>query len=307
MQEEEITRMPEKTPSGQNNQQRTDMEAEYVPLPSQGLFYKGSFKGLDKLLVRKLDWTDEDILTTKSYYENGTLFDVLLKRVIVDDCGFNAMDLVPVDRDDILWLLRIGAFGTEYIIPIKCKNKLENEIPVRLCGNVIKLVWNLGEFEMPNPPEQYLNELQEIGGIVITLPQTQGKCKITVPSIGRIKEINKSYANKKSKERLTQDFNNTIRLLSVIEEIYDEENKPIRDRERIYQWLMKSNKGKPLPMLDSRYIIKKANEIDFRVDTRQNIVCPECGHIEEGVGMPMSIQFFWPEFEELSGISNAID
>jgi len=57
-----------------------DGEPEYVMLPSQGIYYNDLYKGLDKLKVRKLNWEDEDILTTKSYYDNGTLFDEILKN-----------------------------------------------------------------------------------------------------------------------------------------------------------------------------------------------------------------------------------
>lgn len=292
--DERIINSQEQTPVSQNT--NSDMEAEYVTLRSQGIYYKGKFKGLDKLLVRKLNWTDEDILTTKSFYENGTLYDVLLKRVIVDDCGFNPLDLIPIDREAILWWLRIGAFGREYTVPYKCKNRDEDG---KTCGHTINVTWDLGDFEMPDLPEQYENELRETGGIKITLPNSELTCKISVPSIGKIKTLDKAYNTKKTKEKILHDFNNTVRLLSVIEEAYEKDGKVLKDGKDIYQWLMRGQNNKPLPMLDTRYIIKKATEIALKVNTKKDIICPDCNHVEEGVDMPMSIYFFYPTFDEM--------
>jgi len=292
--DEEVLNSQEQTPVSHNNS--LDSEAEYVNLPSGGVYYKGKFKGLDKLLVRKLNWTDEDILTTKSFYENGTLYDVLLKRVIIDENKFNPLDLVTIDRDAILWWLRIGAFGKEYTVPMKCKNKKDDGA---ICNYQIKATWDLAEFEIPDLKEEYAEEIHATGGVVITLPHTQLKCKVTVPSIGRVKEISKQYSAKKTKEKILYDFNNTIQLLSVIEEVYSSDGQTISNRTEIYQWLMKANNNKPLPMIDTRYIIKKAKEISLKIETAQDIICPDCNHVEEGVEMGMSIQFFWPDFEEM--------
>lgn len=286
--------MQENETTTQNN----NPEAEYVYLPSQGIYYKGQFKGLKRLLVRKLNWTDDDILTTKSFYDNNTLYEMLLKRVIIDENKFNPLDLVPIDRDAILWWLRIGAFGKDYTAPVKCKSK--DEEGKSNCDNVIMKTWDLAEFDMPELPEQYAKELTETGGIVITLPATDLKCKITVSSIGKIKELDKSYKTKKTKEKLLNDFNNTIRLLSVIEEAYDENEVPIKDSRLIYQWLLKGNKGNPIPMIDTRYITKKSTEIDLKIDTKKDVKCSECDYIQENVEMPMSVYFFYPDFDEMT-------
>ena len=294
-------KLSEKTTFNSNNQPHAEIEAEYVPLFSKGLYYKGNFKGLDKLLVRKLDWTDEDILTTKSYYDNGTLFDVLLKRCIVDDCGFNVMDLISIDRDAILWWLRIGAFGADYEIPITCKQI--DPSTDKICGRKNKIVWNLKDFERPNFPEIYAKEIEATGGVIIELPSCQLKCKIIVPSIGRLKEIDKAQKEKKAKTKVTNDFNSTTRLLSVIEEVYDKEGNSTKKREDIFQWLMKGNNGKPISISDSRYIIKKAEEINLKINTKKTYIC-DCGY-EHTTNMVMTVYFFYPDFDEL--IENLTD
>jgi hypothetical protein len=287
------------------NQSTADYEAEYVPLPSQGIYYKGKYKGLDKLKVRKLNWTDEDILTTKSYYDNGILFEEILKNTIIDENGFQAEDLVPIDRDTIIWWLRIGAFGTEYSIPYTCTNDK--------CKNKSKAIWNLADFETPDINTEYESEILETGGILLTLPISLLKCKITVPSIGKETKIQKFLAkrkeniSKKSNKVITKDFAITGRLLASVEEVYDLDGTKHTGSDDILTWLNQGFSGKPLPIVDSRYIIKKLKEISLKVDTSKDIDCEKCDHVEEGVEMPMSIYFFWPEFEELSRVSNKIN
>lgn len=275
-----------------------DAESEYVMLPSKGIFYPEPFKGLEKLKVRKLNWEDEDILTTQSYYDNGTLFDEILKNTIIDD-KFSASQLVPVDRDTILWWLRIGAFGKDYEVPWKCTNKE--------CGKTHKVTWDLGTFKTPIPPEQYEEELINTGGIIISLPISKLTCKISISSIGREREIEKRLKVKKEKTKATRDFYSTGKLLSIIKEVYDKDGNALKDTDQILNWLRTGFNGGPVPMGDTRYVFKRANEISFTVDTRIDIVCPHCGHTEEGVRMPMSIYFFWPEFEELSGVSAPVN
>jgi len=285
------------TTSNEQYENHIDDEAEYVPLPSEGRYYKGQYKGMDKLKVRKLNWTDEDILTTKSYYDNGTLFDELLKKTIVDSNGFQAEDLVPIDRDTIIWWLRIGAFGVDYTLPIPCTNPG--------CKNKISTTWNLADFDMPELPDEYKQEVYDTGGLVITLPASKLKCKITVATVGKEIKVNKFL--KKRKENLaknpkmitTNDFIMTGRLLASIEIGYGvngEENKGI---DGVLSWLNTGYNGKPLPILDSRYIVKKLSEITLKVDTRKDVVCGKCEHTQEGVAMPMTIYFLWPEYDQL--------
>lgn len=277
----------------------SDAEAEYVPLPSQGVFYKGKYKGLTQLKVRKLNWEDEDLLTTKSYYDNGTLFNEILKNCIVDENGFQAKDLLNVDRDAILWWLRIGAFGQEYIIPRACPSEDENG---NKCNHKQNVTWDLGSFEMPDLNEEYYEELETNGCITITLPVSGLKCQVTLPTVGREIEIHKRLKVKKEKTKATKDFLITGRLIAVIKEAYAADGTVLKDSDEILNWLNTGWSGKKIPIVDSRYIQQKAREIDLRVNTQKDIVCKECGYTEEGVEMPMSIYFFWPEYTPIQRI-----
>ena len=276
-----------------------DMEAEYVQLPSRGLFYPAPFQGITQLKIRKLNWEDEDILTTRSYYDNGTLFNEILKNCIVDESGFKADLLVDVDKNAILWWLRIGAFGQTYTIPHECANED--------CKAKSQVSWDLGSFENPDFNPEYEQEITENGYATITLPVSQLKCCITSPSGGRELEIAKRLKNKKQKTNSTKDFNVTGRLLSIIKKAFTSEGKEVKDLDGVLTWLKTGFNGGPIPIVDSRYIQQIAREIDLKVNTKQDIVCKACDHIEEGVEMPMSIYFFWPEFDKLQGVPTKID
>lgn len=263
-------------------------KAEYVPLPSQGVFYKGQYQGMKQLLIRNLNWEDEDILTTESYYHNNTLFNELLKRCIVDKNGFKPEWLVPVDRDAILYWLRIGAFGPEY--ELKRTNPRDED-------ESRKIVYDLSELEMPEFNPEYAEELMANGEVETLLPDLQVKVKITVASIGREQQVAEVLKKKKQKTKSKNDFLITGKLMSVLCEVPDGEGKPSRDPVVIGQFL--SNRLRSLK--DSRHILKVAKAIDLKIshkiDVEWELPSP---WTEKGVEMPMSIYFFWPEFDELS-------
>jgi len=272
-----------------SNRSQIGEECQYIPLPSKGYFYKNQFMGMDQLKVRQLDWTDEDILTTESFYQNGTVFNELLSRVIVDENGFTAKQLIPVDKDAILIWLRIAAFGPEYEIRRKCPK----------CKKIHKVSWDLSEIQSPDYHPDYLKEIQEHGEVEVILPDSKKKVKITIPSIGKEIEIQKQLEVKKEKTNSNQDYLITGKLLSSISAVYDEETKSWkRDKTSIAQFLSNGLKR----ISDSRHIIKVLKDITLKIDSKQDVKCPNanCNHFEEGVEMPMTIYFFWPEYEGIS-------
>ncbi len=70
---------------------------EIVKLPSRGLFYQNR---LSEVSIEYMTSKDEDLLTTPSLIENGTVLDVLLKRKIKTK-GVNPDDLLSGDRNAI--------------------------------------------------------------------------------------------------------------------------------------------------------------------------------------------------------------
>jgi len=87
---------------------------EIVKLPSKGLFYKN---GISEVNVEYMTSKDEDLLTTPSLIENGTVLDILLKRKIKTK-GIVPDDLLAGDRNAIILFLRSSSYGPEYSVQV---------------------------------------------------------------------------------------------------------------------------------------------------------------------------------------------
>lgn len=252
-----------------------DMEAEYVSLPSKGFFYKGVYKNITQLKIKKLSWAEEDMLTTESYYQNGTLFNEILKSVVVDK-NFPVEDLIDADKNAILWWLRIGAFGVEYEINHTC--------PSPECKKKFKVIWNLGEVMSPDYPEKYEQEIFENGYVELTLKENKFQL---IPSTYHKTLLVDSFIKFKIKPT-ERAYNITKKLLCSIIKIKDKFGNICKDLDSIHNWLIVNS----LSLSDSRAIQKCIKEIDLEIDTKQSIQCKNCGNVEEGVSLPMNIYFF---------------
>ena len=87
---------------------------EIVKLPSQGLFYKN---GISEVNVEYMTSKDEDLLTTPSLIENGTVLDILLKRKIKTK-GVDVDNLLAGDRNAIILFLRSSSYGSTYTVQV---------------------------------------------------------------------------------------------------------------------------------------------------------------------------------------------
>lgn len=90
------------------------MSYEIVKLPSKGLFYKNK---VSEVNVEYMTSKDEDLLTTPSLIENGTVLDVLLKRK-VKSRDVNIDDLLAGDRNAVILFLRSSSYGAEYSVKV---------------------------------------------------------------------------------------------------------------------------------------------------------------------------------------------
>jgi hypothetical protein len=257
--------------------------AEYIPLPSKGVFYTFDprYKGMEKLMVRQLNYTDEDILTTKSYLEDGSVFNELLKNVIVDPNGFPSGGLSPIDRDTILLWLRSTSFGNDFEAETSCPK----------CGHKHSVKWDISKLSIPEYDPEILAELQEFGEITIETPLKNLRVKIAQPSIGKSKEFEKQLAAKKNAQKTKTDLFGTGSIMLIVNGV-EVEDKIIRKKNEIENYF---NKIK-LPLADARYIRKSFEKISLRYDTAQDITCANCEYVQEGVEMPMlHPNFFWPD------------
>jgi hypothetical protein len=93
---------------------KTKVPPILVSLPSKGLVYpKSSPLHAGTIEMRYMTAYDEDILTNKSYIQNGIMFDKLLESLIVTP-GVNPADITNFDRDGLIINARINAYGSSY-------------------------------------------------------------------------------------------------------------------------------------------------------------------------------------------------
>ena len=258
--------------------------SEMIPLPSRGVFYtyNPTFQNLEELRVRQLDYTDEDVLTTKSYLQDGSVFFEILKNTIVDDNGFKANGLVPVDRDTILFWLRSTAFGNDFNIQIECP----------ACKTMNNVTWDLSALEIPKYDDEVYEELKVNGEYTITTPLRNLKVKIAVPSIGKSKEAEKMLSAKKINQKEKTDFFGTGTLLLAVTAVETLEGKILRKKDEIERYFKQIS----LPLSDARYIRRSLNKINLKYETAKTVICDNCEHVQEGVELPLlHPNFLWSE------------
>jgi len=90
------------------------MSYEVVPLPSRGVHYTNK---ISEVNVEYMTSKDEDLLTTPSLIENGSVLDILLKRKIKTP-GVNVDEFLSGDRDAIVLFLRTSSYGSNYNVQV---------------------------------------------------------------------------------------------------------------------------------------------------------------------------------------------
>jgi hypothetical protein len=88
------------------------VQYDIIPLPSKGECYSHK-KG--NIPVAYLTAADENLITSRNMYENGSMIDIILERKILDK-SIRVADLCKGDRDAIAIWLRATAYGSEYPI-----------------------------------------------------------------------------------------------------------------------------------------------------------------------------------------------
>ena len=88
------------------------VQYDIIPLPSKGECYTHK-KG--NIPVAYLTAADENLITSRNMYENGSMIDIILERKILDK-SIRVKDLCKGDRDAIAIWLRATAYGSDYPI-----------------------------------------------------------------------------------------------------------------------------------------------------------------------------------------------
>jgi hypothetical protein len=237
---------------------------EIVKLPSKGLFYAN---GLSEVNVEYMTSKDEDLLTTPSLIESGSVLDLLLKRKIKTQ-GVNPEDLLAGDRNAIILFLRTSSYGHEYNVQVTDPRN----------NNNFKTVVNLLDLKY--------KELSEI-------PDENGHFKVLIPMRNKLVtfrlitsgEDNQIFKNAEAiKEAYHEDFSqySTLKLKASIIAV-DEK----RDRSYIDKFV------DAMPALDAFTIRKKILDISPDVDMTYEFTAKDGFKFK--ASLSIGLDFFFPQ------------
>ncbi len=215
------------------------MSYEVIKLPSKGMFYPNK---ISEVNVEYMTSRDEDLLTTPSLIENGTVLDVLLRRKIKSS-GINVDKLLAGDRNAIILFLRTSSYGSDYSVLV---NDPRTGVPFKTTINLLNLKYK----EITEVPDN-------LGYFDVILPMRNKPAKIRLLTAGEDTMIFKQA--EALKEAYGDDFSsyNTMKLKSSIISINN-------NTDRIYI----DKFVDAMPALDAYTIRKKILDVSPDVDMK---------------------------------------
>ena len=236
---------------------------EVIKLPSQGLFYSSK---ISEVNVEYMTSKDEDLLTTPSLIENGTVLDILLKRKI-KTAGISPDELLAGDRNAIILFLRTSSYGSDYTVQVIDPR---SNLPFKTTIDLLKLRYKEPK-ELPN----------EYGHFQVQLPMRKKTVTLRLISSGEENTLFKKA--EMIKEAYNQQFSeyNTMKLKSHIVAINEN-----TDRSYIDKFV------DAMPALDAYTIRKKLIDVSPDVDMAYEFIATD-GY-KFITNLTVGIDFFFP-------------
>ena len=255
----------------------TDM----VTLPSEGKLYpKGHpLHGTAEIELREMTAKEEDILTTEAYARNGTLFDRLLKSLMVDK-NTRPEDLLIGDKNALLIAARISAYGHIYEASVDC--------PV--CGEESDEGFDLttcpiqGPVDLENTEDKELRTAVTLGEdctYFITLPKCEATVEVRLVTGKDESSLSNLKAMKKKKKLASHPLTDHLKKIIV-------------SVDGITDGLKTSEFVNVLPASDSRFLRRVFGKLTPNVEMTQEFVCESCEY-ERVLEVPFTSRFFWPD------------
>ncbi len=236
---------------------------EIVKLPSRGLFYQD---GLSEVAVEYMTSRDEDLLTTPSLIENGTVIDVLLKRKIKTP-NVNIDDLLTGDRSAIILFLRTSSYGADYSVNVPDPR---TAIPFKSTVDLLKLRYK----ELKEMPDEF-------GHFKVEIPMRKKTVTFRLLTSG---EENMLYRKAQAlQEAYGEDFNHyaTMKLKAHVVAINEK-----TDRSYIDKFI------DAMPALDAFTIRKKIIDVSPDVDMAYEFMAKD-GY-KFIANLTIGVDFFFP-------------
>ncbi len=245
------------------------LPTETITLPSKGLLYpKDNPLSSGEIEMSYMTAKHEDILTNANYIKNGTAIDKLLEALIVTPINFN--DLIIGDKNAILIAARILGYGKDY--PIQFFNG-----STRQQDDYIVDLTELKEKEVDE--SLFTSGKNEF---TYELPQSKNTLTFKLLTGGDEKKIDQEIKGLK-KLHPNDSFELTTRLKFMITSV-----EGTREAKDIREFV-----DKYLTAQDSRSLRDYYNQIMPDVDMKIDI--EKDGYTQEGVTVPIGLNFFWPD------------
>lgn len=239
---------------------------ETIKLPSNGLFYQN---GLNEVNVEYMTSKDEDLLTTPSLVENGTVLDILLKRKIKTQ-GVVVEDLLEGDRNAIILFLRTSSYGSSYGVQA---SDPRTGISFKTSVDLLKLQYK----ENNELPDEY-------GHFTVNIPMRKKTITFRLLTSGEINKLQKK-ANE-IKDAYGQEFSdfNTMKLKAHVVAVNEK-----TDRTYINKFV------DAMPALDGLTIRKKILDVSPDVNMQYEFTAPDGYNFKSYLSVGMD--FFFPNLD----------
>lgn len=243
---------------------------EEVTLPSLGVFYSGKIPG-GVVKVRGMGLYADKVLANQRLAQSGQSINWLLKQCVQWPEGFTSEDLLLGDQNALLYIIRGITHGNIYEFAITC-----------------------GKCNSPSTHEYDLNDLYatkkgptfEDEPFKLELPYISKKVDMAV-TVGikllRVSDVHAIINNKKLLKRggiKSDDTSVEKNLSAVIVDVNGDVN-----RFKIDKFIEKLHSS------DTSLIRQWLDDNSPGIDTKIDIVCPDCDH-EMRVDLPITESFF---------------
>ena len=236
---------------------------ETVTLPSKGLLYsKESPLSKGEIEMKYMTAKEEDILTNANYLRNGTVIDKLLQSMIITDINYG--DLLVGDKNAILVAARVLGYGKDYTIQYNGKD------------------YTIDLSQLKDKKVSFDLFKGGINDFPFTLPSTQNQITFKLLTHGDEQKIE---AEIKGLQKINPNSSSelTTRLKYMITSINgDRDQKSIRD------------------FIDNALLAPDARALRQYVaqitpDINMKFIPDDENYTGEGIDIPVSLNFFWPD------------
>lgn len=247
--------------------QKMSLPTEIVELPSKGLLYpEDNPLSSGKVEMKYMTAKEEDILSNQNFLRQGTVFDKLLRSMIVSKVNFD--DLLIGDKNAILIAARILGYGKDY----------EVKMAHPLTGEEETITIDLSEIK-----ERVIDESLITKGLnefTFTLPNSKNEVTFRLLNHKDESVIDEELKGLK-KVNISSEVTTRLKH-SIIAVNGNREPKAIRE----------FIDGHLLAM-DARALRAFMKKVSPDLDLTTTITFSD-GYTQEGVDIPMGFSFFYP-------------